>query len=158
MPLVAMSVVCLRVIVVKLDFASAFNSLRRDNMREAIHAPGLLAYVDSAYGSTTTLRFGKFTVDSAEGVQQGDPLGPLLFYLTIYPLLQGIKAEFVSDYLDDIGVGGPVNVVAADIRQLENKACQFGLRLNYHKCEVIGLNLINTMSWDWETRFSGSTN
>ena len=89
-------------------------------------------------------------VYAAEGVQQGDSLGPLLFCLTIHPLLQDIKAEFVSGYLDDIGLGGPVNVVTADIRQLENKVCQFGLHLNHHKCEVIVLtnNLTNSTSWD----------
>ena len=54
----------------------------------------------------------------------------------------------MSGYLDDIDLGDPVNVVVADIRQLENKACQFGLHLNHHKCEVIGLNLTNSTSWD----------
>ena len=93
---------------VKLDFSNAFNSIRRDAMREAValHAPSLLGYVDSAYGAATTLKLGEHVIESAEGVQQGDPLGPLLFCLTIQPLLRNIQSEFVSGYLDDIGLGG----------------------------------------------------
>ena len=127
-------------VFVKLDFTNAFNSVRRDAMREAVlrHAPSLLGYVDSAYGGVTTLHFGEHEIDSAEGIQQGDPLGPLLFCLVIHPLLINIQAEFVSGYLDDIGIGGQVEVVAEDVRQLEQEAKALGLVLNHKKCEVIG--------------------
>ena len=93
---------------IKLDFSNAFNTLRRDSMRETIEQqiPGLLAYFDSAYGQSTRLQYGDFTIESAEGIQQGDPLGPLLFCLTIHPLLSGIHSNFVSGYLDDIALGG----------------------------------------------------
>src|ERR1043165_4560734 len=93
---------------VKLDFMNAFNSVRRDVVREevAAHIPELFGYFDSAYGAASSLAFGEFTIDSSEGVQQGDPLGPLLFCLGINPLLGDIQSEFVSGYLDDIGIGG----------------------------------------------------
>jgi len=66
---------------VKLDFVNAFNTLRRDCMIEAVSAlaPELLGYVLSAYGSPSNLTFGEFTIESMEGVQQGDPLGPFYF-------------------------------------------------------------------------------
>ena len=136
-------------VFVKLDFTNAFNSIRRDCVREAVaaHAPGLLFYFDSAYGEVSNLYFGKFTIHSAEGVQQGDPLGPLLFCLTIQPILEGIKSDFVSGYLDDIGIGGDIDTVIDDLRLLDNNSKQMGLSLNHHKCEVYGLNLIINDIW-----------
>ena len=123
-----------------LFFIIYFNSVRRDAMREAValHAPSLLGYVDSVYGEVTWLKLGEFVIDSAEGIQQGDPLGPLLFCLTIQPLLLGIQSEFVSGYLDDIGIGGEAKMVADDVMRLEQDARAVGLTLNHNKCEVIG--------------------
>ncbi len=65
-------------VFVKLDFTNAFNSIRRDCVLEAVarFVPELMAFVSSAYAETSVLSFGEFLVESAEGVQQGDPLGP----------------------------------------------------------------------------------
>ena len=137
-------------VFVKLDFSNAFNSLRRDAMREAvaIHLPGLLGYVDCAYGQSTRLQFGEFTIDSAEGIQQGDPLGPLLFCLTIQPLLSEIQSEFVSGYLDDIAIGGEISITISDINRLEVNAKALGLALNHSKCEAIGISKLNYAAWE----------
>jgi hypothetical protein len=77
-------------------------------VREAVAStiPGLLGYFDSAYGDSTRLTSGEFVVESAEGVQQGDPLGPLLFCLAINPLLRDIQSEFVSGYSKTLGLVG----------------------------------------------------
>ena len=73
--------------VVKLDIKNAFNSVRRDKMLEAVktHAPQLLPFVHCNYSCESSLLFGGNVISSAEGVQQGDPLGPLLFCLTVHP-------------------------------------------------------------------------
>src|SRR5206468_8572292 len=111
-------------VFVKLDFTNAFNSVRRDIVREAVvsNVPCLRGYFDSAYGESSNLSFGDFTVESAEGVQQGDPLGSLLFCLAINPLLHDIQSEFLSGYLDDIGIGWELSWAFAGRRRRERDA------------------------------------
>jgi len=80
---------------VKLDFSNAFNSIRRDNMFEAVAntCPGLLPFILSAYGSPSFLWMGDSILSSEEGVQQGDPLRPLLFCLTMQPCFRAADAN-----------------------------------------------------------------
>ena len=61
--------------VLKLDFQNAFNSIYRDRMLDAVleHAPTLYPFVHSAYSSPSSLFWSDATIQSAEGVQQGDP-------------------------------------------------------------------------------------
>jgi len=71
--------------LLKIDFSNALNSIRRECMLEAVeaHVPELLPFLIAAYSQASHLQFGEFHVLSDEGVQQGDPLGPLLFCLTV---------------------------------------------------------------------------
>jgi hypothetical protein len=86
----------------------------------------------------SVLRFGDKDVLSEEGAQQGDPLGPLFFCLTIHNILSSLKSELVTGYLDDVGMGGEATVVANDFLLLEKEAAKHGLLLNRSKCEVAG--------------------
>ena len=63
-------------LMIKLDFKNAFNSIRRDKMLHSAttKAPELLPLVHCAYRHPSLLFFGKYTISSVEGVQQGDPL------------------------------------------------------------------------------------
>ena len=62
--------------------------------------------MESCYSSQPLLRLGEDTLLSCSGVQQGDPLGPLGFALTLHPIPERIDEE-VPDlainawYLDD---------------------------------------------------------
>jgi hypothetical protein len=72
-------------ILVKIDFSYAFNSVWRDVLESVVqHIPELLPLVTSAYGSTSFLMLADKLIEPAEGVQQGDPLSPLLFSLAIH--------------------------------------------------------------------------
>jgi len=64
------------------------------------------------------LFFGPYTVYSEEGAQQGDPIGPLLFCNTIQPLLSSLQAELNVDYVDDVTLGGKVEMVASDVAEI----------------------------------------
>ena len=90
----------------------------------------------SAYACPSLLFCGDHTLLSAEGVQQGDPLGPLLFCITIQPLIQRLHSDFSVFYLDDGTIGGSRDDVLADL-QLDNEAATLGLKLNRSKTELV---------------------
>ena len=73
--------------VLKVDFENAFNSIRRDKILLAVqkHIPDLLPFVNSAYSSPSILQWDNIQLASTEGIQQGDPIGPLLFCITMHP-------------------------------------------------------------------------
>jgi hypothetical protein len=96
--------------LLKIDFTNykAFNSIRRDKMLAAVSnfIPDLLLFVDSAYSTPSIVLWDDIEVLSSEGVQQGDPLGPLLFCITIHRLIASLRSEFIVFYLDDGTIGG----------------------------------------------------
>ena len=64
-------------VFLKLDVKNAFNSIRRDTVLQAAqtHLPEIYPFIWDCYSSKTSLFHGEFCLDSATGVQQGDPLG-----------------------------------------------------------------------------------
>ena len=72
-------------IVVKIDFSNAFNCIQRDSVSAAVEdsAPEIYRFCQLAYHLTSILQYGKQTIELQEGVQQGDPLWPLLFCLVV---------------------------------------------------------------------------
>ena len=84
------------VAAVHADRMYAFNSLRRDRMLLAVQelAPALYPFVHSSYSSPSSLFWHDSVLQSAEGVQQDDPLGRLLFCLSIHDLCSQLMSEF----------------------------------------------------------------
>jgi hypothetical protein len=134
-------------VIAKLDFSNAFNSLHRDAMLNAIstHVPEIYAFCHLAYSTSSILKFGNHTIYSQEGCQQGDPLGPLIFCLTIHPILQSLNSNFKIGYLDDITIAGPELVVANDVSFIKNNGAIIGLHLNTDKCELVSTT-VSTVS------------
>ena len=60
----------------------------------------------------SVLLWGKVEIASAEGIQQGDPIGPLLFCLSIHDFVSILKSEYKVFYLDDGTIGGTLEVWA----------------------------------------------
>jgi len=126
-------------IMVKLDFRNAFNTLHRKPILEAVDrlVPEISHFVRSGYAYSSVLQFGTFTLESAEGVQQGDPLGPLLFCLTVHPMLSTLSSNLAIGYLDDFTLAGNQAVVASDVAIIEEAGAELGLSINAAKSEVI---------------------
>ena len=126
-------------VMVKLDFANAFNSLHRRDMLLAVshRLPELYSYSFSAYARPSVLFYGPYHLMSNEGPQQGDPIGPLLFCSTIKPLLESMVSELPLGYLDDLTLGGEQSVVAKDVERVAEVGQAMGLTLNINKCELM---------------------
>jgi len=80
--------------------------------------------------------FGQYTVQSQEGAQQGDPIGPLLFCNTIHPLLSSLHSNLNVGYFGDVTLGGHLDVVASDVAEIMRIGAEMGLSLNISKCEL----------------------
>ena len=128
----------------KLDFANAFNCVSRQvALREvAAKFPGLARFATWCYQMPSSLRFGSFTLESQTGVQQGDPLGPLLFAAAIHPLASTLRAQGLDlaiHYLDDGVLAGDLGAVAAALAHVQQQASSMGLVLNLAKCEAVAV-------------------
>ena len=125
--------------VVKVDFSNAFNSIRRDVMLNATSSrlPQLYNFCWSAYNGDSILQYGEKSIISAEGVQQGDPIGPLLFCLTLHLLLSSFSSKLRVGYLDDVTLGGSLEILNPDVASVTSEGAAMGLQLNTSKCEII---------------------
>ena len=126
-------------VIAKLDFANAFNNIHRDAMLEAvfINVPEIYKFCHLSYSQPSLLRYGSKLISSEEGSQQGDPLGPLLFCITIQPLLRMLCSKLVVGYIDDITIGGHISTVVKDVETIKLEGPSLGLHLNINKCELI---------------------
>ncbi|XP_026417118.1 uncharacterized protein LOC113312589 [Papaver somniferum] len=76
----------------------------------------------------------------AQGVQQGDPLGPLLFALILHPIMNKIASQCSLDlqawYLDDGTIIGDTMEVLKVLNIIQFEGLHRGLHLNVHKTEL----------------------
>ena len=88
-------------VVLKVDFCNAFNTIRRDTILEVVYDkfPAIYNFVSAADGRESSLLFRESVIGSAEGVQQGDPMGPLLFPIAIPAIIVQLRSFLNSWFL-----------------------------------------------------------
>ena len=133
-------------VVLKVDFINAFNSVHRASVLTAIRQffPQLEAWFRLTYAEPARLlcNDSPLPFQSTSGVQQGDPLGPALFALSILPLCRKLREDFPDTlsvwFLDDGALVGPEESVKKGWQLISSMAEEIGLQLNASKCEFAG--------------------
>ena len=129
----------------KVDMKNAFNAVSRQAVVEecATFFPEILPWVSWCYGSHPLLWHPLGQISSESGVQQGDPLGPLLFALVLQKLISsGDAVDECMDllcqawYLDDGALAGNRPAVLRAMHIIEEMGPALGLYINFTKCEL----------------------
>lgn len=126
-------------VIVKLDMANAFNTVRRDSMLEAVRSrlPAIYPLVWQSYSSASPLYIDNKKIWSRTGIQQGDPLSSLLFSLAVDDVAKTADTDINVWYLDDATLGGPLELVTRNIQRITTSLEKLGLKINSTKCEAI---------------------
>ena len=109
--------------------------------RKFMRSFGLYRWVLDCYSHPAHLFFGSIVLQSMAGVQQGDPLGPLLFSLVLHPLASKVQTEFPHldlcvFYLDDGVIIGDIGDVYQVFQLIQQNGPALGLHLNVKKNEI----------------------
>ena len=103
--------------------------------------PGIAVFTNFCYSQHSQSFYDKFVDSSESGIQQGDPLGPLLFSLTLWSFKEKIQESLPelqqhSWYLDD----GVLVGLEDDLIRSWDLLCQLGLdrglQIRVDKCEL----------------------
>ena len=86
---------------------------------------------------------GNETILSETGVQQGDPLGPVLFVLAVDEIARSVRSPINIWYLDDATIGGSVESVCEDLRRIIKMLSDISLEENPSKFEVLNVSCDN---------------
>ena len=125
--------------------------------------PGLSSWVECCYSTESHLLFGDHSLLSCYRVQQGDPLSPLCFAITLQPIVEKIKREVPNLlcsawYLDDGTLCGTQQDLNIALRIIEEEGLPRGLCLNHHKSLPYispGDDICNTLPSDTPITSSG---
>ena len=132
-------------VIIQIDGKNAFNSIRRRFILDRILAEpkfaSLARFLKWSYGEASPLydENGVWVFDSASGVRQGDPLGPLLFSLGLHGVLESLVRKHpevaIYGYLDDLTLTGEATKVISAYKYLKGLLLAVGIVVNGSKSQ-----------------------
>ena len=133
-------------VVLKIDLRNAFNLVSRQAFLDecTAHFPEVLPWALWCYELHPVLWHPLGLISSESGVQQGDPLGPLLFSLVLHRVVSAIASNcpellFHMWYLDDGTMAGPKLAVLRALSIVQHLGPPNGLFVNTSKCELYSI-------------------
>jgi hypothetical protein len=139
-------------VMLKVDFKNAFNLVSREKMFEQVRrqCPSIARWVEYCYADQPFLFAGKEILKSSMGVQQGDPLGPVLFSLTLMPMIKKIaekcpNLKLNAWYLDDGTIIGSPEDCAEILSLFQTEGKDYVLHLIRPSVKFIGQTWISTV-------------
>ncbi len=86
-------------VLAKIDLKNAFNLLSREQvlLEIATHFPSIYRWVKCMLGSASYLNWSDEVIESAIGVQQGDPLALVLFCVVFKKVINAISDSCALD-------------------------------------------------------------
>ena len=132
---------------------NAFNMVSRQALLSecSTHFPELLPWASWCYSQHPILWHPLGCLRSEQGVQQGDPLGPLFFSLVLNILVSKITSSgdcadlsYHAWYLDDGVLAGPRSAVLRALTIIQDQGSSLGLIINIPKCEIFSRSDISS--------------
>jgi hypothetical protein len=126
-------------VLAKIDLKNAFNLVSREQvlLEIASHFPSIYKWVKYMLGSVSYLNWCDEVIESAIGVQQGDPLAPVLFCMVLKKVINAISTDCALDinlwFLDDGVIAGPAEEVSRALEIIEQVGPKLGLFTNLSK-------------------------
>ena len=114
-----------------------------------IKRPSILRLASTAYATSNHLVIGNETILSDSGVQQGNPLGPILFALAVDEIARSVRSPINIWCLDDVTIGGSVESVCEDLRQIISMLSDIILEVKPTKSEVSKCLVSDRVSSSW---------
>jgi len=125
----------------KVDLSNAFNHINRATILQEVQniCPLLSPWVEYCYSCSPLLFVENVTILSRAGVQQADPLGPLLFALSLCNLCFTIPFRICSSMLGTLMMeflSGPMRLVNLALEIISSVGPTYGANINLPKCEL----------------------
>ena len=145
--------------------SNAFNSVNRSNLLQQVESsfPEILNHVKQMYANVGHLVYQmeeETVLINSEEVHQGDPLGPVLFSLTIHPVLKQLQLKHnkvqVLAYLDDIFLLGESDATVNAALHLKSSLTPLGLSICDQKCELFTPDPFNTKHCPFQVTNDGT--
>ena len=96
----------------------------------------MLRLVLNAYAMSNYLAIGNEAILSENGIQQDDPLGPVLFAWAVDIIARGIRSPINIWYFDDATISSPMENVCEDLRRIIQILSDIGQDVHMSKSEV----------------------
>ena len=128
--------------ILQIDLSNAFNAVDRSAVLKGVmgFCPHLLPWAIMSLQCPASLYspFGELL--SAQGVQQGSPLGPLFFTVAIHSIIKRCPANLDWNvwYMDDGTILGRKQTLIDTLNYLVQEFHKIGLETNLSKCTLWG--------------------